>query len=169
MQVLLLLLINSVSCYVNALHGMSRHPAKAQGSWDYSLNKDAVQTACNGVCVVPGRVTTGDNRVRMKSLLLCFCNADTSLSRLKELEAGLALPTPRLQKSGDSLTSCIFAHNNYGVWFWLPFIFWIDSTSFSNLLLPQGPELYFMKQKAKALLHAESRDPGKITNCISFW
>lgn len=32
MQVVLLLLINSVSCYVNVLHGMSGHQAKVQGS-----------------------------------------------------------------------------------------------------------------------------------------
>ena len=51
MQVLLLLLINSVSCSVNVLHGMSGHQAKVQGSWGYSLNKDVAQTAWNGVCV----------------------------------------------------------------------------------------------------------------------
>lgn len=97
MQVLLLLLINSVSCYVNVLHGMSRHQANVQGSWDYSLNKDVAQTAWNCVSV-PGRVMMDDNRMRMKSLLLCFGSADTSLSRLKEWEAGccffIANPKP---------------------------------------------------------------------------
>lgn len=51
MQMLLLLLINSVSCYVNVLHGMSRHQAKVQRSWDYFLNKDVAQTAWNCVCL----------------------------------------------------------------------------------------------------------------------
>lgn len=50
MQVLLLLLINSVSCYVNVLHGMSGHPAEVGGSRDSSLNKDVAQTARNGAC-----------------------------------------------------------------------------------------------------------------------
>lgn len=66
MQVLLLLLINSVNCYVNVLHGMSMHRANVQGSWDYSLNKDVAQTAWNGVCVsVPCRVMMDANRTRM--------------------------------------------------------------------------------------------------------
>lgn len=87
MQMLLLLLINSVSCYINVLHGMSRHQAKVQGSWDNFLNKDVAQTAWNCMSV-PGRVMMDDNRMRMKSLLLCFGSAlDTSLSRLKEWEA----------------------------------------------------------------------------------
>lgn len=128
MQVLLLLLINSVSCYVNVLHGMSGHWAKVRGSWDYSLNKDVAPTAWNGVYVsVPGRVMMDGNRMRMKSLLLRFCNTDTPLSRLKELGAGFVLPTPSLQKSQDGLTSCIFKNNNYGFWFWLPIFFWTDS------------------------------------------
>lgn len=125
MQVLLLLLINSVSCYVNVLHGMSGHWAKVQGSRDYSLNKDVAQTAWNGVCVsVPVRVMMDDNRMRRKSLLLCFCNTDTSLPRLEELGAGFVLPTSSLQKSWDG---CIFLNNNYGCWFWLLFISWTDS------------------------------------------
>lgn len=123
MQVLLLLLINFVSCYVNVQHGLSVLRPKVQGSWDCSLNKDAAQTAWNGVCVcvsASNGVMMDANRMKMKSQQLFFCRTDTSLSKPRRLRGTFSFASPKPPKI-SSCSNITYFQQLYP-WFWLSFI-----------------------------------------------
>lgn len=124
---------------------------KVQGSWGCSLNKDAAQTAWNGVCVsASNRVLMDANRMKVKSQQLFFCSTDTSLFKPRKLRGTFSFASPKPAKI-SSCSNITYFLKLYP-WFWLSFIFWMINISFSNHLFlpPWGLELYLVHRKPKS-------------------